>query len=64
MQFDKLATAFQRTKGADSTVKVAGRKGAPLVAETAGMLKRKNKVKREKSLSAKLRLKGDTKKGK
>jgi hypothetical protein len=57
MQFDKLATAFQRQQGSNSTVKVAGKQGAPMVAETAGMLKKKNKVKREKSLSAKLRLK-------
>ena len=57
MQFDKLATAFQRKQGTDSTMKVAGQRGAPMVAETAGMLKKKNKVRKEKTLSAKLRLK-------
>jgi hypothetical protein len=38
-------------------MKVAGQRGAPMVAETAGMLKKKNKVRKEKTLSAKLRLK-------
>lgn len=57
MQFDKMVTAFERTKGEDSTVKVAQGRNKTLKPETAGMLKKKNKVKKEKTLSAKLRLK-------
>lgn len=62
MQFDKMVTAFERTKGSDSTVTVQSKHSKVEKAETAGMLKKKNKVKREKSLGAKLRLKD--KKGK
>jgi len=57
MQFDKLATAFEKTKGADSTQKSVGKMGGEAQAETAGMLKKKQKKRKEKSLSAKLRLK-------
>jgi len=57
MQFDKMVTAFERTKGEDSTVKVAQGRSKTLKAETAGMLKKKNKVKKEKTLKAKLKLK-------
>lgn len=57
MQFDKMVTAFERTQGAESTVKVTQGRSKSLKAETAGMLKKKNKVKKEKTLSAKLRLK-------
>lgn len=59
-QFDKLATSFQKTKGAESGVMRKVGIGEAKV-ETAGMLKKRTKVKKEKSLSAKLRLK--TKKG-
>lgn len=64
-QFDKLATAFEKKGAVDqSGAKVTQRRGAKVteVKMTAGMLKKKNKVKKEKSLSAKLRLK--EKKGK
>ena len=63
-QFDKIATNFQSAKksavGADSTI--ANRDGSEKV-ETAGMIKKRarDKKKKEKTLSAKLRLK--TKKG-
>ena len=56
-QFDKLATQFASSKGADSTQKTVGKMGGEAVAETAGMLKKKQKKRKEKSLSAKLRLK-------
>jgi hypothetical protein len=57
-QFDKIATAFQRNQGQDSVVKVkAAERSTEMVPETAGMLKKKGKKKKEKSLSAKLRLK-------
>ena len=57
-QFDKIATQFQKTSGADSTNKIApSKKSTELVPETAGMLKKKTKKRKEKSLSAKLRLK-------
>lgn len=56
-QFDKLATAFERTSGAGSTVKTTSKGGKKEVPETAGMLKKKGKKRKEKSLSAKLRLK-------
>ena len=52
-----MATQFQRQGGADSTAKAMGKTGGKEVAETAGMLKKKTKKKKEKSLSAKLRLK-------
>ena len=55
--FDKLATQFERTQGADSTHKSVGKQGGRPVAETAGMLKKKSKKRKEKTLSAKLRLK-------
>lgn len=56
-QFDKLATNFERTQGANSTQKSVGKQGGRPVAETAGMLKKKSKTRKEKTLSAKLRLK-------
>lgn len=62
-QFDKLATKFE--KSSETTVKVQGKQGGKMVAETAGMLKKKTKKRKEKSLGAKLRLKekkGDGKK--
>jgi hypothetical protein len=52
-----LATQFERTSGANSTVKSVGKHGGRPVEETAGMLKKKTKKRKEKSLSAKLRLK-------
>ena len=60
-QFDKLATQFERQQGANSTQKAKKGRGEE-VAETAGMLKKRTKKKKEKSLSAKLRLR--EKKGK
>ena len=57
MQFDKLATEFERNKAADTTMKSIAKGGKKAVAETAGMLKKKGKKRKEKSLSAKLRLK-------
>jgi hypothetical protein len=56
-QFDKLATQFEKSKGADSTQKSVGKMGGDPVAETASMLKKKQKKRKEKTLSAKLRLK-------
>jgi hypothetical protein len=58
-QFDKLATVFERSaQEAETAVsKVKRGKSDAEVKETAGMLKIKTKVKREKSLGAKLRLK-------
>lgn len=61
-QFEKLATQFERTQGADASVKTKSKMGDKEVVETAGMLKRKTKLKKEKSLSSKLRMK--EKKGK
>lgn len=52
-----MATQFERTSGANSTIKSVGKSGGKPVAETAGMLKKKTKKRKEKSLSAKLRLK-------
>lgn len=54
-QFDKLATQFERTGGANSTQKSQKGAGAH-VEETAGMLKKRSKVKKEKTLGAKLRM--------
>jgi len=68
MQFDKLATQFERTQGmaaTGTTVKTRPKgigAGGEMVPETAGMLKKKTKKRKEKTLSAKLRLK--EKKGK
>lgn len=56
MAFDKLATQFERTGGAGSTQHAKNKQGKE-VPETAGMLKKRTVKKKEKSLSAKLRLK-------
>jgi hypothetical protein len=63
-QFDKLATAFENNKAGAETQTVTIKRGQKTteVKETAGMLKKKTKKKKEKSLGAKLRLK--EKKGK
>lgn len=55
LQFDKLATQFARTQGANSTQLTTSKMGGAK-AETAGLLKKKTKKRKEKSLSAKLRL--------
>ena len=61
-QFEKMASgSFQKPAALTKTATVTTR-GGKEVAETAGMLKKKTKKKKEKTLSAKLRLK--EKKGK
>ena len=58
MQFDKLAKNFDRsTSTAGDSMKVVQKGTGKMVDETAAMLKKKTKQKKEKSLSAKLRLK-------
>ena len=58
MQFDKLSKKFDKGAAqAGETAKIVQKGTGKLVAETAGMLKKKTKKKKEKSLSAKLRLK-------
>ena len=63
MQFDKLAKNFDRSASTSGDSMQVVQKGTgKMVDETASMLKKKTKQKKEKSLSAKLRLK--TKKSK
>ena len=63
MQFDKLAKNFDRSVStAGDSMQVVQKGTGKMVDETASMLKKKTKQKKEKSLSAKLRLK--TKKSK
>ena len=58
MQFDKLAKNFDRsTSTAGDSMQVVQKGTGKMVDETAAMLKKKTKQKKEKSLSAKLRLK-------
>ena len=58
MQFDKLAKNFDRsTTTAGDSMQVVQKGTGKMVDETAAMLKKKTKQKKEKSLSAKLRLK-------
>lgn len=60
-QFDKLASEFDKIQSKDTTSKIT-KAGGKEVPETAGMLKKKGKKKKEKTLSAKLRMKEKGKK--
>jgi hypothetical protein len=56
-QFEKMATNYRSTPQNVAKTATVTTRGGEEVAETAGMLKKKTKKKKEKTLGAKLRLK-------